>query len=212
MRSLGLVLVLATVALLSAACSKGHGGAASNYVYTTPTPPPAAAVLDRAGPLCDAAFHTRATGAATAQAPAFELLELDESQLDPSAFHDENLNQWIADNSPEITGVPTPLLAATPDAAHALVCVIMRQVQVGTFEISGSAAIRIDYDTRLLSWPDGALVAAQSFRGAAPPADRTVSSACRGNSDVNGCKNPVYGASPASDLGAWLQQQLGATH
>lgn len=209
MRLLGFLFTVALLALLSAACSKGHGGTSSNYVYTTPTPPPAAAVLDQAAPLCDAAFQRSAHASGVTQGPVFDLEELDESQLDPSTFHDTNLNRWRADSLPALNGIPAEL-TAPPDAAHALVCLRRLQVQVGSFQISGSAAVRLDDDVRLLSWPDGALVAAQAFQGPDPPSDRTISAACRANSDGNGCKDPVYGRPPASDLSAWLKQQLGA--
>lgn len=64
----------------------------------------------------------------------------------------------------------------------------------------------------LVSWPDGALIAGQAFTGADPPADRTVSGACRTDPSGYGCKDPVYGTAPSNAFGTWLMQQLGGAH
>ena len=217
MRVFGWASIVAVVVLLLAGCGGAHRSSSSNYtyVYTTPTPAPVAAVLDQAGPLCDAAFRRAASGAKTAGAmahgPVLTLLELDESEI-PASARDTNLDRWLAASDPDITGVPLAQIATAADSAQALVCVIERQVQVGSFEISGSPAVRIDYDVRLLSWPDGAVVAATSLTGGDPPSERTVSAACRANPDGDGCHDPIYGPSPASDLRTWLSQLLGGGH
>jgi hypothetical protein len=214
MRTFCRLVVLGIAAVLLAGCGgrKSSGNNNDSYVYTTPTPAPAAAVLDQAAPLCDAAFRSKAGGAQTAAAvhgPVLTLIELDESQVTASA-RDSDLGRWFADNVPDISGVPPAQIATSAGTARALLCLLERQVQVGSFEISGSPAIRIDYDVRLLSWPDGVLVAGASFTGGDPPSSRTVSAACRANSDGYGCHDPLYGPSPAVDLESWLTQQLGS--
>lgn len=204
---LGAILFLISLA----ACGKGHSSFnTSNDVYATPTPAPVAAVLDQAAPLCDRAFAARqvpATG--SAQGPVLVLLKLDEGQIDAAA-RDLNLNTWLPDNQPDLEGVPTDQIAATSAAAHTLICLIDRQVQTGTYTTTGSAAIRVDYIARLVSWPDGGIIAGQAFTGDDPPATHTVSGSCRANTSAYGCKNPVYGTSPRGAFGTWLQQQLGA--
>src|SRR5579883_3605607 len=100
MRTIGLLAPLAAAMVLVAGCGKSHNNFdINNFVFTTPTPAPAAAVLDRAGPLCDAAFQREVTGTATVQGPVLELLELDESQVDQSV-RDPDLDRWLADTDP----------------------------------------------------------------------------------------------------------------
>ena len=213
MRAITLICFLGAVALLLAGCSGSHnatGSSNDSYIDSTPTPAPVAAVFGQAAPLCDAAFQNDAGGVQSggARGPVLELLKLDESQVTASA-RDPDLGRWLADPDASITGVPEAQVAAAAGDAHALVCVLEQQVQVGSFAISGSPAVRIDYDVRLVSWPDGALLAGTSFTGGDPPSDRTISAACHANPDGDGCHDPVYGPSPAGDLSNWLTQQLG---
>lgn len=98
---------------------------------------------------------------------------------------------------PYIPDSKSGVLHATSDAEFkSLVCVEEQQVKVGTYEDQNSHetrdAIRDDWSLRVLSWPDGVLIAERSFQGADPPEECSPSA---GN---------CYG-DPQADATVWLK-------
>ncbi len=107
--------------------------------------------------LCRAAYTTKATPL-PANSPVGPYIELG-TWTCTNAVCPENFTLWPGD-LPQATDV------------RAIMCIKQIGSDLTYYEVSKggqSMQWRIDWDVRLLRWPDGALLAAQSFAGKKPP-------------------------------------------
>lgn len=147
--------------------------------------------------VCGKAFEKSvADTAGKARPPALLLWRRDESDVqDGSRSSTAGADQWRSDNNHRL---PAKLLARSLESLQSVVGLVERFVQVGTYEATKTAAVRIDYEVRVVRWPSGELLAARTFRGADPPAQRTSSS---------GVKSWEHGQPPdAAAVEAWLSE------
>ena len=189
---------LLVAACLAVACggSSAPQAAVPSTPVPTPTPSPGNVLEARAVVLCDAALKAPApTTAATAFRPVVLYWRRDESRVQPGSRSSTAGAGWHG----EIYGdLPEPLRAATVEDVQAVVCRQENYIQVGTYERSNSAAVRIDWELRLVRWPSGELLAARTFRGADPPASR----------QTQGSQSWEHGETPKAAATAWLEQTL----
>lgn len=112
------------------------------------------------------------------------------------------------------------LRAASPEDVRALLCVDQVSVTVGQYGIapgdtSGPRAIRRDYEARLVSWPDGRVLARMSAGGSAPPS--VIAGSAAGWREVGGAGNPplasaaagyISGSDRSFEIGRWAVTAL----
>jgi hypothetical protein len=162
----------------------------------TPTQSPTQALEQRATPLCTAAFAAPAPSAAMpAMRPVVLYWRRDESQVQASSRSSTAGPGWLG----EIYGdLPEAVKARTVEEVKTVVCRQEHYIQVGTYQMSQSAAVRIDWELRLVRWPTGETLAARTFRGGDPPASRTTM----------GHLSWEHGPRPEAEAKAWLEQTL----
>ena len=209
-----LSLAIGMLALLAAACGQSE----PSFPTPAPTPIPVASILlAQATPLCATPFDGRLTQGA-ARAPAIALKQIDEGGLGQQ-YRDRNLTpgEWIGENTYNAARntqigylLPYELRAASAETVQSLVCVRERRIEVGTYQEVKYAAGRLDWDVRVLRWPDGAVLAANSFRGGDPPdvyQSKSRTDPCGSNLPGAVCLTQ-YGKSPQDDFMTWLKTVL----
>jgi WD40 repeat protein len=143
----------------------------------TNTPPPSLeTLLPKAGPLCDAAFSVD-VGGGSPTGPAFVLINL--------LYEEEG---WQVARF-------VPHQAQSALAVKTLVCIRQSRDLYGYYE-GGSRGYTPLWWIRLVSWPDGAVLGAKSFRGEDPPEWKAV-------------PGDMYGHRPEGAFMAWLFPTLG---
>lgn len=194
----GILAVLFICLACSGSGSPADDGTANRTPPATPTPRPVDVLEAQATALCTAAFAAPAP--ATAQAarrPAVLYWRRDESKVQTQSRSSTAGPGWRG----ELAGdLPQTLSARTAEEVQTVACREERYIQVGVYQESNSAAVRIDYELRLLRWPGGELLAARTFRGGDPPATRTT----------QGSVSWEHGPRPQAEATAWLEQSLQA--
>jgi hypothetical protein len=211
-RASGIVVLLCTAALLNVACRRDE------YVFPTPAPTPvplAVTLRDQAAPKCAAAFGAQATSGPV-RAPMIAMKRYDESAVQ-ERYRDGRMDarEWIAENGYNAAGnlhastfLPTSLRATSVEDVQSLACVQERRVQVGTYQRTEWAAARIDWDVRLVRWPDGAVLGTMSFRGADPPESHSFQAGTAPCGSPGGLCGTVHGNSPQDAFEQWIQQTV----
>lgn len=148
-------------------------------------------------PKCTAAFATPIPERkGKAPLPALLLWSRDESSVQQgSRASTRGAEAWKSDNNHTLAH---RFSARSFAGLKSVVCLLERYVQVGAYDRSGSAAVRIDHDVRVIRWPEGTVLAARTFQGADPAAKRE---------GQGGMKSWEHGAPPPkTDLELWLSQ------
>lgn len=183
--------------LIAAACGGSETAPAGpSTPAPTPTRSPTDVLEARATALCTAAFSATApVTAAPAKRPVVLYWRRDESQVQPQSRSSTAGAEWHG----EIYGdLPASTRASTPEEVQTIVCRQEQYIQVGVYQNSESAAVRIDWELRLVRWPTGESLAARTFRGGDPPASRTT----------RGSVSWEHGPTPQAEASAWLESVL----
>jgi hypothetical protein len=142
----------------------------------------ASSVEDQAGSAC-----SRASSASPPSAPGTiggRTVELHQTQAGPG---------WIPGFYLDLNN-PT-----SASSFKSLACVDEKHVTLGTYvdQATGksSPADRIDWTVRVLSWPNGDLIAEHQFQGADPPPN------CTENAGISDC----VGKPPQTEATAWIK-------
>jgi hypothetical protein len=144
-----------------------EAGAASGSVHGLGSRLPSDQLEVDGGRLCDRAFQTPTRGAS---------LALPSGALLPGALlslaRGTDAMGGPAWTHPNVPGFPfgRPL---DPARVKAVACIDPRSVSVGMYT-SGGTAWRKDWDVRVLSWPDGEVLAGDLLQGGPPPTFREV--------------------------------------
>lgn len=102
----------------------------------------------------------------------FAFIEYDFSAVEQKYLGSSNpVSPW----SPYYGVTPTRAEAKSAAEVRTLVCIRQIRFQIGVYEPGDVAAVRDDWDIRLLNWPGGEPIAASSFQGADPPPETQVS-------------------------------------
>jgi len=113
-----------------------------------PTPAPET-LLPTAEPLCEAAFSSP-VGTGSPKAPVLALLNKEYEE-----------KRWAHERVPFVE-------AQSALEVQTLVCIREIRVLVGTYT-DGAGGFRLDWDVRLVQWPDGTVLDANEFSGGGPP-------------------------------------------
>jgi hypothetical protein len=164
-----------------------------------PTPTVGELLKPTAAPRCDEAFAGAApVGTASPRSlagPGLTLTQYDRRQLEEKdrGVGAPPLSPWYAGDSILLTDDQ----ATSADALKMLICVRATHIFVGTYQPGNYSAIRVDWDVRVLRWPGGEPLAASTFRGHEPPAERRMEAAPR--------TSQVTGGDPLGDASKWLE-------
>jgi WD40 repeat protein len=148
------------------------------HTYTplppTLTPTPSLdMILEEVSPLCEAAYLSEVEEG-TVQKPVLAVI------------HRPN-DDWETYRLPFVEAITTT-------EVKSIICINQKGSKVGTYIPSGIDAIRIDWDIRVISWPNGDIVAKTYLRGSHPP--RIASRA-------------TTGGTPKQSFNKWLFEDLG---
>lgn len=152
---------------------------------------------DELAAACTSAFRGTSVGLpGKGKPPSLLLWSRDERAVQAgSRSSTPGAERWKADNNHSL---PPKMLARSVEEVRSVVCLLEQYVQVGTYETTNSAAVRLDYEVRVIGWPGGDLVAVRTFPGGDPPKERTHST---------GAMSWERGAPPdEAAVTAWLEQ------
>ncbi|MGB2856928.1 MAG: hypothetical protein WBC61_09840, partial [Dehalococcoidia bacterium] len=137
----------------------------------TNIPSPFDGLLSIASPLCDTSFSSQAISNPP-EGPYLYLLNKDYTE-----------DGWLIAGN-------LPVEAESVLNVRELVCIRQSRTQTGTYE-DGAAAYRLNWDVRLVSWPDGTVIGTEMLSGDEPPSTN------QGGGDVEGNR-------PIEALSDWL--------
>ena len=97
--------------------------------------------------------------------PAIVLGQLDFRQVEDKYFDgSQKLSDWFATNTDIVRAY-----ANKEGSVQAAVCIRHAFIQIGIYRPDNIAAVREDWDVRVLRWPSGEVLAGKDFPGQAPP-------------------------------------------
>jgi hypothetical protein len=152
-------------------------------------------------PRCTAIFDgDRFGGSPTSgsvRGPAVAVTQLDFRQVEEKYRDGSNpLTDWWSYDGL----MPSRAEAKTVDGVQTLFCIRQVYIQIGIYRPDNIAAVRQDWDVRVVRWPSGEPMASMVIRGPEPPQDIKKSAGDN--------KTTYYAGSPDNEAKRWLDEVI----
>lgn len=182
------VVISAGIACGSSSSNSGStsGSSAASATTATAQPPSADTLREQAQQVCARALQASVPATAGSAKPSVLAMRNKDDETTPAGGR-----VWIREY------LQSPQEAKLASEVRSLVCINETRTLVGTYQQSNSRAYRRDWEARLVSWPDGAILRMRKFDGEPPPQERSLTS-----------RTDVYGNEPTKALKDWLATVL----
>lgn len=158
-------------------------------------------LLPKAAPLCADSFArgrlTSTPAPGSVKGPAIVYGQFDYSQI-REKYRDSDMKtpgEWFVANTDIVLAY-----AKKVDGVQTSVCIRHAYIQIGIYQPNDIAAVRYDWDIRVLRWPSGETLASTVVRGQGPPPEIKLPASQIGKR--------YYGDAPDKEAKRWLNELI----